>query len=103
MTACRVDGESTGFQGRFECLDTSSNIDSCGGCAAQGEGQVCSAIANVDNVACVNSKCVVSACAPGFTVNSNSTACVAEAEGAASRKGSQLVNTLKSAEKFWGF
>ncbi|KAL1409980.1 hypothetical protein Q8F55_003980 [Vanrija albida] len=69
--ACRIDGD--GFDGQFECVDTSSDIESCGGCVAEGKGQDCSAIEGAGSVACVNAKCVVSSCAPGFALSGNAT------------------------------
>lgn len=68
LTSCPL-----GRAGRFECLDTTRNIESCGGCTSVGNGEDCTAIEGAD-VACVNSKCVVSKCRRGF--NFTEGACV---------------------------
>jgi len=50
----------------YECLDTSSSIESCGGCASTGEGKDCTQIAHASGVGCSKGKCVVLQCAKGY-------------------------------------
>jgi hypothetical protein len=66
QSACRIESEAKGWDGKFECVDTSRNIESCGGCVAEGKGEDCTAIEGVSDVACIASKCVVSACRKGW-------------------------------------
>lgn len=67
-TACPVATED-GLNNGFECLDTSAELESCGGCASIGEGQDCTAIPGAWNIACNRGKCEVSSCAPGWTMS----------------------------------
>lgn len=83
----------------FECLDISSDVDSCGGCVSEGKGQECGAIDFVAGVECRNGACVVLECLAGWVPSENATECVA-----ASDKGKKvfLQGVLKGAERFWG-
>lgn len=56
-TKCVIDPE---WSDSYECLDLESNLESCGGCMSQGEGQDCTAIEGAAAVSCVKGKCVVS-------------------------------------------
>ncbi|KAL8277394.1 hypothetical protein RQP46_010234 [Phenoliferia psychrophenolica] len=60
-TACPFDSLSGGF----ECLDTTTSLDSCGGCPGKG-GQNCLNIEGALNVQCVNSACEITSCYPGW-------------------------------------
>ncbi|GAA5938982.1 uncharacterized protein JCM15063_004384 [Sporobolomyces koalae] len=51
----------------FECIDTRDSLTHCGGCAASG-GVDCLSIPGALNVQCANSKCVVSSCFSGYTL-----------------------------------
>lgn len=68
--------------GPYECIDTKTNLESCGGCVLEGEvygqdgGQDCTAIEHMSSVKCVNRKCVVGACRSGYTVSSDKVACI---------------------------
>lgn len=54
--------------GGWECLNTASNLEACGGCPGT-EGSVdCSALPGVADVACRASQCVASRCNRGFTL-----------------------------------
>lgn len=71
------------FEGlNFECVDTTSNIESCGACAyplpGQLAGQDCTAIANTLNVACHRSACKVLSCQRGFAVSKDGKSCIEE-------------------------
>ncbi|KAF9526450.1 hypothetical protein CPB83DRAFT_770291 [Crepidotus variabilis] len=52
--------------GDFECLDTTQDLVSCGGCASEGKGQDCTKIDFVDNVACEAKACKVYTCESGY-------------------------------------
>lgn len=59
--------------GKFECLDTRFDVESCGGCTfplpGGQKGVDCTALPNVGDVECVNSRCVIQNCASGFSFN----------------------------------
>lgn len=44
--------------GDYVCVDTTTDLYSCGGCASIDAGQDCTTIPNVDEVACTKSACV---------------------------------------------
>ncbi|GAA5886463.1 hypothetical protein JCM16303_001418 [Sporobolomyces ruberrimus] len=69
--ACSVDGKSA-----FECVDTSSSLEQCGGCAGQG-GVDCTALPGVESVGCSAGVCEVYSCSEGFTWSASADACVA--------------------------
>ncbi|GAA6028456.1 hypothetical protein JCM8097_007037 [Rhodosporidiobolus ruineniae] len=53
--------------GGFECIDTATSLNSCGGCVGAGEsGQNCLAIPGALNVQCMDSKCHVGSCFKGW-------------------------------------
>ncbi|KAG7532143.1 hypothetical protein FFLO_03771 [Filobasidium floriforme] len=62
MSACPIGKESSSY----ECLDTFTDISSCGGCASVGEGQDCTAIKGAKWMGCEQGSCVVYSCRPGF-------------------------------------
>jgi len=62
--------------GGFECMDTSTAIESCGGCASTGEGQDCTKIKHSAGVGCSAGQCVVLSCQPGFVASLNNTRCL---------------------------
>ncbi|TFY71252.1 hypothetical protein EVG20_g1755 [Dentipellis fragilis] len=67
----------------WECLDTTSNLESCGGCLSpapfpgseSATGTDCSAIEAANRVQCLSGKCVVKDCKPGFVVNQSGDGC----------------------------
>ncbi|KAI9636932.1 uncharacterized protein MKK02DRAFT_34011 [Dioszegia hungarica] len=80
MTACALPvAASTKWARNFECLDTTKNVDTCGGCEFplpdQPKGVDCTIIPNTESVSCVAGKCVVHGCAEGFVLVES--ACVA--------------------------
>ena len=56
MEACPISG-LMGPSGDYECLDTTAELESCGGCASTGDGQDCTAIEGAWNVACNQGSC----------------------------------------------
>ncbi|GAA6063426.1 hypothetical protein JCM10212_002612 [Sporobolomyces blumeae] len=68
--ACSIEGTSG-----FECIDTSSSLEACGGCP--GIGQDCTAITGVEGVGCVSGQCEIWSCADGFTYDAETSSCVA--------------------------
>ncbi|KAK0198304.1 protein priA [Armillaria mellea] len=75
LDACPIAG-LTG-NGDYECIDTSSDLEACGGCPTLGEGEDCTAISGSWNVACENRQCRVYTCVPGYTRSSDGKSCVA--------------------------
>ncbi|GAA5872814.1 hypothetical protein JCM8547_005711 [Rhodosporidiobolus lusitaniae] len=63
--ACPVPG-GNGGEDEWECLDVSSELSSCGGCPGERASVDCLALPGVANVGCVNSRCVVGSCFPGY-------------------------------------
>ncbi|GAA5999983.1 hypothetical protein JCM10207_006002 [Rhodosporidiobolus poonsookiae] len=60
-TACRLPS------GGFECIDTETSLNSCGGCVGEGmPGQNCLAIPGALAVECHQSKCHVGSCFKGW-------------------------------------
>lgn len=53
MTACPLPNGRKGF----ECVDTSSNVNSCGGCWATGEGEDCTVFDDMAEAQCIQGKC----------------------------------------------
>lgn len=54
--------------GKNECIDVQSNLESCGGCAQNGEGIDCTTLSGVNDVRCVKGECVASSCKSGFNL-----------------------------------
>ncbi|GAA5871762.1 hypothetical protein JCM16303_000857 [Sporobolomyces ruberrimus] len=69
--ACVVEGTSG-----FECVDTTSSLEQCGGCASQG-GVDCTTLAGVESVGCNAGVCEVYSCSEGFTFDASLDSCVA--------------------------
>ncbi|TEB08862.1 hypothetical protein FA13DRAFT_1722737 [Coprinellus micaceus] len=69
----------------WECVNTQSDLESCGGCAISatneandGEGQDCTAIEGVADVACVGGGCQVRKCLDGYEVSPGNNYCIPE-------------------------
>ncbi|GJE86109.1 hypothetical protein PsYK624_021890 [Phanerochaete sordida] len=75
LSACPIKGLMSS-SGDYECLDTTADLTSCGGCASTGAGQDCTEIPSAVNVACTKGACVVSSCAKGFKVAKDAKSCV---------------------------
>jgi hypothetical protein len=79
--------------GMYECLDTSTNVESCGGCMTPFPGNAagvdCSAIVGAEEVDCIQGACKVVSCEPGFLLVGN--ACQSEGTGADGAVSSQRV------------
>jgi len=73
LTACPV-GSLSG--GDYECLDTTAELESCGGCTSKSEGQDCTAIKGAWNVGCDAGKCKIYTCSAGFKLSPNGKSCV---------------------------
>lgn len=76
LNACPITSVN-GPTGDLECLDTTNELESCGGCAALGEGQDCTAIKGAWNVACVQGSCAVYTCANGYKRSLDGKSCIA--------------------------
>ncbi|KAI0735171.1 hypothetical protein C8Q76DRAFT_791743 [Earliella scabrosa] len=75
MEACPIAG-LTGLTDDWECLDTRTELQSCGGCASTGAGEDCTAIPGAWNVGCNEGKCVVFTCAAGYLRSLDNKTCV---------------------------
>ncbi|GHJ85925.1 hypothetical protein NliqN6_2327 [Naganishia liquefaciens] len=57
----------------WECVDTSSDVESCGGCewpvSGKGQGEDCSSLDGVNEVSCNRGKCEALSCMRGFVLN----------------------------------
>ncbi|KAF9007263.1 hypothetical protein BDZ89DRAFT_997258 [Hymenopellis radicata] len=73
LDACPIPGMEAGD---YECMDTSSDLEACGGCPSLGQGQDCTAIDGAWNVACEEKRCIVYSCAPGFMKSYDGKTCV---------------------------
>ncbi|KAJ7040710.1 hypothetical protein C8F04DRAFT_225444 [Mycena alexandri] len=81
----------------FDCVDTVTDFDSCGGCVTPHPfsgsqstvGLDCGRISNAQQVSCQKSKCVVQKCRKDFTISTTKDACTQEGRSA-SRRGSIL-------------
>ncbi|CAE6433938.1 unnamed protein product [Rhizoctonia solani] len=75
--------DASGRSTESECIDTRTQLTSCGGCTSIGKGQNCSAIPNAKITTCSNSHCVVEKCKRGYEVSSSSDSCVSQSHHAA--------------------
>ncbi|GAA5840701.1 hypothetical protein JCM3766R1_000516 [Sporobolomyces carnicolor] len=71
---CPVAHDSLGG-GAKECIDTASNLESCGGCPGQG-GVDCSALPGVSASSCQDSRCEIWACLDTHRWSAEDEACV---------------------------
>ncbi|KAH9964167.1 hypothetical protein BC827DRAFT_1356695 [Russula dissimulans] len=74
LEACPVRGASDTDD--FECVDLWSDLDSCGGCAAEDSAYDCNTIPNARGVECISGYCVVHSCMAGYTVALTGDGCV---------------------------
>lgn len=52
----------------WECLDTATDLEACGGCPGTSDAVDCSTLPGVSSVDCVAGTCQVRSCARGFTM-----------------------------------
>jgi len=82
FTACGVDSWSGMRDSEaWECVDTESDIESCGGCAIPlnpfaPRGTDCTTIPGVSDVSCHSGSCLVHRCLPGFVPSLDRTFCL---------------------------
>ncbi|GAA5912017.1 hypothetical protein JCM6882_002008 [Rhodosporidiobolus microsporus] len=55
--------------GTYECLDTNTELESCGGCLSKGLGEDCTAIRGAQGVTCSSGACFVFTCQPGWRLD----------------------------------
>jgi len=75
---CPANKEMCRFGRSLKCVDTQTNLVSCGGCMhgrPSKRGQDCSEIPGVDVVSCVGGGCDVKSCIEGYTFNPDSRSC----------------------------
>ncbi|GAA5985968.1 hypothetical protein JCM10908_006353 [Rhodotorula pacifica] len=58
----------------YECVDTSNNLEQCGGCFATG-GKDCTSMKGADAVGCIAGACEIWSCQKGYRLNGTGTAC----------------------------
>lgn len=63
LAACPIEGAA---DSDYECLDTQSDLQSCGGCASLGQGKDCTLINGAKWMGCVKGQCEIYSCAKGF-------------------------------------
>ncbi|KAF5370221.1 hypothetical protein D9615_010068 [Tricholomella constricta] len=73
LDACPISGAKGGD---YECLDTATELESCGGCTSLGSGQNCTAIPGAWNVGCEEGYCTVYTCAGGFKRSKDGKSCI---------------------------
>ncbi|KAF8066765.1 hypothetical protein FPV67DRAFT_1768210 [Lyophyllum atratum] len=111
--SCEINESICGVVGHenteeYQCLDTSTNVESCGGCItphpfyepyrATSVGVQCTRLPGVITAQCRESRCVVSQCSKGFQPSPDKTRCVA----IPSTTERLLVNTVLSFLRFTG-
>lgn len=52
-------GQDLAHQSFPQCIDSQTNLERCGGCVGDGQGQDCTAIHGVESVTCAVGRCVV--------------------------------------------
>ncbi|KAF8516184.1 protein priA [Hysterangium stoloniferum] len=67
-SACPLDNLTAGY---YECMDTTTELRSCGGCVSMGEGKDCTAIQGAWNVGCEAGVCA------GYRVSQDGASCEA--------------------------
>lgn len=73
-TACPISPSAPGH----ECLDTQTEITSCGGCATRNEGENCLIIEGADEVGCESGECIVFTAQANFTIDATTKRPVAQ-------------------------
>ncbi|GAA5870837.1 hypothetical protein JCM16303_001601 [Sporobolomyces ruberrimus] len=73
---CPADQLACSFGEGYECIDAKTNLEQCGGCTSDGQGQDCTAIFGVESVTCEQGRCVVVSCVPELQVSGDETSCV---------------------------
>ncbi|CAE6394416.1 unnamed protein product [Rhizoctonia solani] len=74
--------DASGRTSESECIDTRTQLTSCGGCASISKGQNCSAIPHVKVATCEASKCIVTKCKRGYEVSGSGDSCVPQSHAA---------------------
>ncbi|KAH7342048.1 hypothetical protein B0J17DRAFT_715188 [Rhizoctonia solani] len=72
--------DASGRSTESECIDTRTQLTSCGGCASIGKGQNCAAIPNAKVTTCQASRCVIEKCKSGYEVSGDK--CVSQSHHA---------------------
>ncbi|KAI0777856.1 hypothetical protein BC629DRAFT_1290184, partial [Irpex lacteus] len=80
-----VCGVYGGEEYAYECVNTKTNLESCGGClipnpfrphtASSATGVDCAAIDHADSVSCASGRCIVESCENGWEVDSARSSC----------------------------
>jgi hypothetical protein len=78
LAACPIEGRQAED---YECLDTSSDLQSCGGCASLGSGLDCTQLPGAKWMGCNVGVCEVYSCQSGWVRSEDGKACVKIASG----------------------
>ncbi|KDQ30783.1 hypothetical protein PLEOSDRAFT_1088534 [Pleurotus ostreatus PC15] len=73
LDACRIGGLGSR---EYECIDASTDLESCGGCTSTGQGQDCTAIRGAWNVGCEAGQCAIYTCAGGYRLSNDRSSCI---------------------------
>ncbi|GJE89558.1 hypothetical protein PsYK624_056610 [Phanerochaete sordida] len=82
MRACPIDAASAPttltewIRDGFECVDTTEDLTSCGGCGGVDVKYDCTAISGSDAVSCTRGECRVDSCQEGYTLSLDSKSCI---------------------------
>ncbi|KZO94798.1 hypothetical protein CALVIDRAFT_565208 [Calocera viscosa TUFC12733] len=73
--------QSTWSRNTWECVDTQTDLWSCGGCTTgyldiPATGLDCTALDGVQDVSCARGKCKILSCSRGYAVAANGTSCI---------------------------
>lgn len=79
LTACGIPGRG---HNTWECIDTQTELESCGGCpypelsSSWKRGADCTVIPGIADVSCIRGQCVVHKCMPGYDIDANNSECM---------------------------
>ncbi|GAA5877581.1 hypothetical protein JCM1840_005848 [Sporobolomyces johnsonii] len=71
---CPMDEEACPIfprMGTYECIDTKSELESCGGCTSRGQGEDCTLIRGAQGVTCESGHCNVYSCQLGWKLDAD--------------------------------
>ncbi|WWC86265.1 uncharacterized protein L201_001138 [Kwoniella dendrophila CBS 6074] len=85
LEKCSIGSSLTSSPLQFECVNTKSDIESCGGCMyssslneSKKQGTDCTSLAGTNGVSCLNGSCKIQTCIKGFKLSNNGTSCEEE-------------------------
>ncbi|KAM6495464.1 hypothetical protein JOM56_008170 [Amanita muscaria] len=72
QTSCPI---TSSVGSNHECVNTQTDLDNCGGCAALGQGQICGKQAGVLTASCISGTCQTYSCRSGYTLDTTTGKC----------------------------